>query len=146
MVPSTVRNTVQPTKGPINISKDTVAGGKTYKVPGTNRTYRYDRDNYGQYRSQYGMGYPPVGTATYFLLLNDPFYYPNYVIPGSPWFGHPMPVGYRVSNGQLIGSSGGGFPWGKFLLILLFVGAAIAAGVYMYQRSRDMREDTPYDL
>ena len=147
--PSTVKNTVQPNKGKINISKNTVAGGKSYKVPGTNKTYTYNRTTYDSYYTTYRGGYlgyyPPLGTPTYWLLWNDPFFYPNYITVGSPWYGHPTPVGYSVEDGKLIAKEkGNSFPWGTVFLVILVLALVAVAAYFLVQARRKAAADRPY--
>jgi hypothetical protein len=145
VVASTVRNTVQPTAGSINISRDTVAGGTSYRVPGTSYTYRYSASTYSGYYSRYAGGYPPVGTPLYWRLWNDPFYYPNYTTIGSPWYGHPTPVGYRLDDGQLIRSSRP-FPWVTVLVWLAIIALVVALAVVAVRRALAAKANRPYDL
>lgn len=147
VVKSTVRNTTQPTAGKIAISKNTVAGGKVYTVPGTNYRYSYNRAKYSQYQNRYNGGYPTAGSRQYFVMINDPFYLPNYSLVGSPWYGHPTPVGYRIHDGQLIAEKkDNGFPWVGFFVCLLVLAAVGAGCVYFVRRSRNKQVDTPYGL
>lgn len=144
VVASTVRNTTQPTKGAIRISKDTVAGGKTYKVPGTTKVYHYDRTVYVGYYNRYDGGYPTYGTPLYWTLWNDPFYYPNYVTVGSPWYGHPTPVGYRINDGQLISTQHSGTPWMTIFICLLVLLAVAAGAFYIVRRAAEQRANRPF--
>lgn len=150
VVRSTVRNTTQPSAGAITISKGTTAGGRNYHVPGTSTTYHYRVTTYHSYYTTYHGGYlgyyPPLGSSMYWTLWNDPFYYPNYITVGSPWYGHPTPVGYNISNNELIAVHHKPFPWGTFFLCLLIIALVAAAYWYFVHRSQDRRDNTPYDL
>jgi len=99
------------------------ASGSSYTVPGTNTVYAYQRPSYWQ-----NVTTPRYGTPAYFVLLNDPFYYPNYQIPGSPWYGHPYPVGYTVSNGYFVPVSSPA-PWTVIVIGIVAVAALVIAFV-----------------
>ena len=105
----------------ITLSRSARASGSSYTVPGTDTVYTYQRPSYWQ-----SVIRPRYGTPAYFVLLNDPYYYPNYQIPGSPWFGHPYPVGYTVSNGYFV-PVGSPTPWTVIVIgIVAVVALAIA--------------------
>lgn len=92
-------------------------------MPGTNTVYTYQRPSYWQ-----SVTGPRYGTPAYFVLLNDPFYYPNYQIPGSPWYGHPYPLGYTVSNGYFVPVSSS-TPWTVIVTGIVAVAALAIAFV-----------------
>ena len=104
----------------ITLSRSARAAGSSYTVPGTDTVYTYQRPSYWQ-----SVISPRYGTPAYFVLLNDPYYYPNYQTPGSPWFGHPYPLGYTVSNGYFV-PVGSSTPW---TVIVIGIGAVVALAI-----------------
>jgi hypothetical protein len=46
----------------------------------------------------YHGGYPVYGTPDYWVLLNDPYYAPNYWSVASPWYRHDYPAGYTLDD------------------------------------------------
>jgi len=70
-----------------------VTSGSTYRVAGV---------TYGYHPASYWAGFraPLYGSAAYWMLLNDPYYAPNYFNMHSVWYHHPYPVGYSYANGQ----------------------------------------------
>ena len=105
----------------LTLSRSARASGSSYAVPGTDTVYTYQQPSYWQ-----SVISPRYGTPAYFVLLNDPFYYPNYHIPGSPWYSHPYPLGYTVSNGYFV-PVGSSTPWTVIVIgIVAVVALAIA--------------------
>jgi hypothetical protein len=76
-----------------------------------------------------------VAFQAYWLLFNDPYYYPNYGLIGDPWYGHQYPVGYGVQNGQFVAAHQSSLAWVWVLLIIVLVAAA-AVGIFLLVRSR----------
>jgi hypothetical protein len=134
------------TSGKVTVAKNTrvTSGARSYKVNG--HTYSYSRTTYRNYYTSYRGygGYPSCRCgSTYFLLLNDPYYWPNYAYVGSPWYGHPYPVGYVVdrTNGEFVPdahyhpgpSAGTVFLW---ILVILVIIAAAGGGLYLFTHRR----------
>jgi hypothetical protein len=84
----------------ISVSRSTRVSGSRYSVDGA--TYTYESASYW-----HSVSRPAYGTRAYWTVYNDPFYYPNYLLPGNPWYGHAYPVGYYVSDGYFMPVSSG---------------------------------------
>jgi hypothetical protein len=80
------------------VSKSTKVTGSTYTVPG--HTYTYTSTTH--YYTEFNGGYPLYGSLLYWILFNDPYYYPNYFLFGNPWYHHPYPKGFHVVHHRLV--------------------------------------------
>lgn len=118
------------TTGKVTVSKTSRATGSNYTVGGHTYTYRTVT-----YYNTFHGGYPLYGTSAYWLLYNDPYYYPNYALLGDPWYGHQYPVGYSVQNGQFV-QHHSSLAWLWILLIVLLVLAVGTAIIYGVIRHR----------
>lgn len=124
-----------PTTGKVSVSRSTRVSGSSYNLDGHTYTYSSTRSYYHSYP---GGGYAPLGTALYWTMLNDPYYYYNYANPASSWYGMGYPSGYSVQNGQLVASQqhSSSLAWLWILLIILVV-IAIALSIWaIFFRSR----------
>jgi hypothetical protein len=125
----------------VSLPRSARASGSSYTVPGTDTVYAYQQPSYWQ-----RVISPRYGTPAYFVLLNDPFYYPTYQIPGSPWYGHPYPLGYTVSNGYFV-PAGSPTPWtaivtGILAIVALAVAFVVVRAIMNRNRSRSALPST----
>jgi len=125
----------------VSLPRSARASGSSYTVPGADTVYTYQQPSYWQ-----RVISPRYGTSAYFVLLNDPFYYPNYHIPGSPWYGHPYPLGYTVSNGYFVPVSSP-TPWTTILtgivaVVALAIAFVVARAIMNWNRNRSALPST----
>jgi len=125
----------------VSLPRSARASGSSYTVPGADTVYTYQQPSYWQ-----RVISPRYGTSAYFVLLNDPFYYPNYHIPGSPWYSHPYPLGYTVSNGYFVPVSSP-TPWtaiatGIVAVVALAIAFVAARAIMNRNRNRSALPST----
>jgi hypothetical protein len=143
-------DTSKVSRGKVSVPSSARVTNRTYNENGY--TYVYNRSTYHDYYVRYHVsgGYPAWGTPLYWQLLNDPFYYPNYVTYGSPWYHHAYPAGFVVQNGDFVApasydtpvsTSGHGFGhyfvW--FLFWLLIIGGLLF-GAWFVLRHRPRKK------
>ena len=127
------------------LTGDTLTRGNkrvsSYSDPVTHHVYVYHSTSYwSSRRSSWGGGwYPTYGSALYWEVAHDRFYYHNY-LPGGYYYGTPYPVGYQVANGQFVVAHES--HWLRNLFIVMIIIAALVALVWAAMWFTRRNDDT----
>jgi hypothetical protein len=122
------------------------SGSSSYSYQG--HSYTYSQASYHSYYSQYHGGYPVLGSSAYWTLYDSPYYAPNYLLFGNPWYHHAYPDGLILSNGEFVPaaysqsashSSALAIVFGVIALVFVL---ALVAGLVLYYMKRRTPTDT----
>jgi hypothetical protein len=91
---------VNPPTTRVSVPASTRASGSSYSNGG--HTWTYSQASYHNYYTTYHGGYPLFGSSAYWTLYDIPYYAPNYLLAGNPWYHHAYPGGYVLQNGEIV--------------------------------------------
>jgi hypothetical protein len=137
------------TSGKVTASKVTIPRGTRINSTRANiggYTYVDNRAMYTQfsgYYTRYPSHYPPCCSRAYYVAINSPFYYPNY-LPGGVWYQQPYPVGMVVQNNFWVPAGGYTSPGpspGKILLVIFLIIVLVLAAIVAVIAGRKIYEN-----
>ena len=119
---------VNPPSSRVSVPSTARASGSSYSSGG--HTWNYSQASYHNYYTTYHGGYPLFGSAAYWTLYDSPYYAPNYLLAGNPWFHHSYPGGYVLQNGEIVPVSSNTSLGSSIMSTVMWIGAVII-GVFL---------------